>query len=129
MIAAFAYRGGRGRWLSAGMVVYPVLLLVFATFRTLPLSLAALVGVGWGGMVLYNMANTLLQVHVPDALRGRVMSIYSLIMFGGMPLGALWAGALAAVIGAPQTIVVSALVSLAFAVLFWIRAPQLRRLA
>jgi MFS family permease len=129
MIAAFAYRGGRGRWLTAGMVVYPVLLLVFATFRTLPLSLAALVGVGWGGMVLYNMANTLLQVHVPDALRGRVMSIYSLIMFGGMPLGALWAGALAAVIGAPLTIVVSALVSLAFAVLFWIRAPQLRRLA
>src|SRR5204863_134529 len=82
--------------------------------RALPLSVAALVGVGWGGMVLYNSANTLLQLHVPDALRGRVMSIYSLIMFGEMPLGALWAGTLAQFIGAPQTLVVSALIALVF---------------
>ncbi|HKY53926.1 MAG TPA: hypothetical protein VJM08_06445, partial [Anaerolineales bacterium] len=71
---------------------------------------------------------TLLQLNVPDEIRGRVMSISSMIMFGGMPLGALWAGALANVIGPPLTIVTGALISLAFAVLFWLRAPQLRRL-
>src|SRR5215211_5459739 len=66
MIAAFAYVGGRGRWLTIGTVVYPVVLLVFATVRTLPLSLAVLVCVGWGGMVLFNMANTLVQTHVSN---------------------------------------------------------------
>jgi MFS family permease len=128
MIAALGHFWPRGRWLTIGMVVYPTLVLVFAGIRTLPLSLVALAGVGWGGMVLYNMANTLLQMHVSDELRGRVMSIYSLVMFGGMPLGALWAGTLAQFIGAPLTLVVSALIALVCAGVFWIRVPQLRRL-
>jgi MFS family permease len=128
MIAALGYLGRRGRWLTIGMFVYPLLLLVFAAVRSVPLSLVALVGVGWGGMVLYNMANTLLQTHVSDEFRGRVMSIYSMIMFGGMPLGALWAGTVAQFLGAPLTLTLSALVALAFAVLFWVYVPQLRRL-
>ena len=64
-----------------------------------------------------------------DELRGRVMSIYSLTFFGGMPLGALWSGALGHVIGAPLTIVVGALIVLGFAVLLWIRMPQVRQLS
>jgi len=128
MIAALSQSARRGRWLTIGMVWYPALVLIFAGVRALPLSVVALVGVGWGGMVLYNTANTLLQLHVPDGLRGRVMSIYSLIMFGGMPLGALWAGTLAQFIGAPQTLVVSALIALVLAALFWLQVPQLRRL-
>jgi predicted MFS family arabinose efflux permease len=79
-------------------------------------------------MVVYNMANTLVQMHVPDELRGRVMSIYSLIMFVGMPLGALWAGTAAEFIGAPLTIIVGAAIALLFALLFWVLMPQLRRI-
>src|SRR6266508_3354016 len=67
-IAAFGHFGGRGRWLTIGTFVYPLVVLVFAAVRTLPLSLAVLVGVGWGGMVIFNMANTLVQTHVSDAL-------------------------------------------------------------
>ena len=128
MIAAIAHRGRRGRWLTIGTFVYPVLLLGFASARVLPLSLAVLVGIGWGGVVIFNMANTLVQTHVSDALRGRVLSIYSLTFFGGMPLSALWAGALANFIGAPLTLAVSALIALVCAVLFWVRVPQLRQL-
>jgi MFS family permease len=128
MIAAVGHWGGKGRWMTIGMFVYPLCVLILAGVRTLPLSLVVLVGVGWGGMVFYNMANTLLQTHVADELRGRVMSIYSLIMFGGIPLGALWAGTVAHFIGAPLTLVVSAVIALAFAGFFWIITPQLRRL-
>jgi MFS family permease len=129
MIAAVAHRGGRGRWLTLGTFVYPVLLLGFAGVRALPLSLALLLGVGWGSMVVFNMANNLVQTQVTDELRGRVMAIYSLTFFGGMPLGALLAGALAQVIGSPLTVVVSAAITLACAALFWIAAPRLRALA
>jgi MFS family permease len=128
MIAALGYYGRRGRWLTTGTFVYPILLIAFAAARWLPFSLLVLVGVGWGGMVIFNMGNTLVQTHVSDEFRGRVMSIYTLTFFGGMPLGALWAGALAQYIGAPLTVVVSALISLVFAVLFWARVPELRRL-
>jgi len=79
-------------------------------------------------MLVFNMANTLLQTHVSDELRGRVMSIYSLTFFGGMPLGALWSGALAHAIGAPLTIVVGALVVVGFAVRLWILTPHVRQL-
>jgi MFS family permease len=128
MIAALSHRWRRGRMLTIGTFVYPLLLLAFAFARWLPLSLMVLVGVGWGGVVIFNMANTLVQTHVPDELRGRVLSIYSLTFFGGMPLGALWAGALARFIGAPLTLVVSTLIALVCAALFWVRVPQLRQL-
>jgi fucose permease len=65
---------------------------------------------------------------VSDELRGRVMSIYSLTFFGGMPLGALGSGALGTSIGAPLAIVVGALIVLGFAILLWLRMPQVRRL-
>ncbi len=52
MLAALSHRGRRGRWLTIGMFWYPAFVLVFAGFRVLPLSLAARMGVGWGGMVV-----------------------------------------------------------------------------
>ena len=128
-IAALAHRGGRGRWLTTATFVYPILLLGFSGARVVPLALALLVGVGLSGILIFNMANTLVQSHVSDQLRGRVMSIYTLTFFGGMPLGALWSGALAQFIGAPLTIVVSSLLSLLCAAFFWLRVPHLRELA
>ncbi|MCW5854246.1 MAG: MFS transporter [Anaerolineae bacterium] len=129
LIASLAHLGQRGRWLTLGTFWYPALILVFALTRTLPLSMAALVGVGLGGMMVYNMANALVQSQVSDEFRGRVMSVYSLIMFGGMPLGSLWAGTAAHFLGAPLTLTLGAGVALACAAAFWFLAPQLRRLS
>lgn len=129
MIASMGVFIRRGRLLTIGTFVYPLLLIVFAFVQWLPLSLVVLAGVGWGAMVVFNMANTLVQTQVTDVLRGRVMGVYTLTFFGGMPLGALWAGALANYIGAPQTIVISGLISLAFALVFWVFTPRLRALA
>jgi len=44
-------------------------------------------------------ANTLVQSMVPDALRGRIMSMFTLVLMGAMPLGNLLIGALAGLIG------------------------------
>jgi MFS family permease len=128
MLAAVGHQGRGGRWLTIGTVAYPALVLVFTAVRTLPLAVVALIGVGWGGIVLYTSANTLIQAQVPDAFRGRVMSIYSMLMFVGMPAGALWAGVVAQFIGVPLTLVLNASIGLCFALLFWLRAPGLRRL-
>jgi MFS family permease len=90
--------------------------------------LLVLVGVGWGFMILFNMANALVQTHVSDELRGRVMSIYTLGFFGMTPVGALLAGAMAEITSEPITVVLGALVTLGFAVWLWVRVPQLRAL-
>ena len=43
-------------------------------------------------MVQMAASNTLLQAMVPDALRGRVMALYSMMFMGMAPFGALFAG-------------------------------------
>jgi Transmembrane secretion effector len=96
--------------------------------RWLPLSLLVLIGVGWGTMLVLNIANILGQLNVPDQLRGRVMSIYTLGLFGTFPLGALMSGTLAEGIGEPATVALGALVMLAFAGFLWLRMPRLRSL-
>lgn len=63
-----------------------------------------------------------------DALRGRVMGIYSLAFFGFMPLGGLAAGALADHIGAPLTVALAAAVVLLVAAAVRAFQPGLSRL-
>ncbi len=128
MIAWLGRINYKGKLLTSGLFAFPGLLLLFALARWLPLSLLALVGVGWGFMVLFNMANTLIQTLVSDQLRGRVVSVYTLSFFGLMPLGALLAGSVAEIIGEPLTIILSALISFGFAVFLWLRVPALRGL-
>jgi MFS family permease len=128
MIVSLARIKIKGKLMTLGSLVFPTLLLVWSALRWLPLSLLVLVGVGWGMMFVLNIANILGQLHVPDHLRGRVMSIYTLCFFGMFPLGALLSGTMAEVIGEPTTVALGALVMLAFAGLLWLRVPQLRAL-
>jgi MFS family permease len=55
-------------------------------------------------MVEMAASNTLIQSMIPNRLRGRVMSVYSMMFMGMAPVGALVAGALAAPLGAPATV-------------------------
>ena len=128
MIASFARFKMKGKLLTLGSLIFPVLLLIWSAMRWLPLSLVVLFGVGWGTMLVLNIANILGQLHVPDPLRGRVMSIYALSFFGMFPLGALLSGTVAEVIGEPATVALGASVALGFGGLLWLRAPQLRTL-
>ncbi|MFO7623563.1 MAG: MFS transporter [Anaerolineales bacterium] len=128
MIASLGAFQARGKLLTLGSFAFPSLLLIFTWARSLPLSLVLLVGVGWGFMVLVNLSNSLVQTQVPDELRGRVMSIFTLSFFGVFPIGSLIAGAVADVIGEPATVLLGALIILAFAGLGWWRFPQIRKL-
>jgi MFS family permease len=127
MLAAIGGYFRRGKLVTLGSLVMPLVLLVFTAMRWLPLSLLTLVGVGWGFLVFANSANALVQNVVPDELRGRVMSIYTLAFFGLMPVGSLLAGALAAGIGEPLTVAIGALVLLVFSGWVWVKVPELRQ--
>ena len=128
LIASLGRFKFKGKLLTIGSLVFPVALILFAQVRALPLSLLTLFIAGWGYMSLFNMGNVLIQTHVDDELRGRVMSVYALAFGGLMPLGALLAGTLADQVGSPTTVVTGALITLALAVSVWWRAPKLRAL-
>jgi predicted MFS family arabinose efflux permease len=118
----------KGRLLTFGSIAFPVLLFAFAFTRWLPLSLLMLAGIGAGAILVMNLCNALVQTIVPDALRGRVMGIYTLTFFGMMPLGALWIGMVAQHAGAPAAVLVAAVASLATSALVWLKVPAVRRL-
>lgn len=127
MIASLGGFNYRGRLLTFGSFVFPILLLMYSLVRSIPLSLLMLIGVGWGFMLFINLSNALIQTIVPDELRGRVMSIFTLSFFGLFPLGSLLAGQAASFIGEQTTVTISAVIMLGFAVVAYLRFPQLRR--
>lgn len=98
--------------LMAGSLLATVLLVVFGLSKTLWLAYATMAIVSYGFVLCFATSNTLMQIHVPDNLRGRVMSIYTLMFIGTIPFGSLFAGWLAKFVGAPHAIVVCALISL-----------------
>jgi len=118
----------RGRLMTFGTFSFSIMLLVFAFVRWLPLSLLTLCCVGVAQILFLNLANGSVQTLAPDALRGRVMSIYSLILFGFFPIGSLLAGSFAQHFGSPLTVVLGALVSLVVVTLTWVFMPELRAL-
>ena len=63
---------------------------------------------GAASQVFSTNINTTLQVIVPDELRGRVLSIYFLLMAGSTPIGGYLTGRLAESIGVAETLVIEA---------------------
>ncbi len=127
-IASLGHFNFKGKLLMIGTLVFPVSLLIFAQIRWLPLVLLVLVGSGMALILVMNLANALVQNLVPDALRGRVMSVYSMTFFGLMPIGALLIGVLAEYTNEPLAVMIGGLVSLVFAGAIWVFAPQIRAL-
>jgi len=67
----------------------------------LPLSVALLLGLGFSAITMTATANNTVQQRAPDALRGRVLSVYLTAFSGSVPLGGLFAGSVARALGAP----------------------------
>jgi predicted MFS family arabinose efflux permease len=127
LLAYWSGRKSRGRLWTLGSFVMPVMLFFFAWLRWLPLSLVTLIGVGWGFMMVMNNSQAIVQSLVHDNLRGRVMSVYTLIFFGSMPFGSLLAGSVAEWIGAPLTVTLGAILLLIMSVVAWVLLPDIRR--
>jgi len=128
LIASLGRFKFRGKLLTFGSFAFPVLLVIFAFIRWEPLSMLFLFGIGFALILVFNLANAAVQTLTPDALRGRVMSIYSLTFFGSMPLGALLIGWMATKAGEPTTIVINALITLTYASILLVFMPKLRKL-
>ena len=125
-LAALAPRVRRGRLVALAAPAFGLMVVAFTLARWLPLALLCLALAGFA-MILNNAAtNTLLQGLVPDALRGRVMSMWTTVFVGFAPLGALAMGAAAGRVGAPAAAALGgALASVATGWTLW-RTPAVR---
>ena len=87
-------------------------MVLLALSRSLPISLLIMVLAGWGLIAMAATTNTVIQLTVPDQLRGRVMSVYTTVFAGSSPIGAIFAGAVAATAGVAVALGVGGLLAL-----------------
>ena len=116
-----------GLLLLISLATFALLLAAFGVSRSLPVSIAIMGLLGGAQAIYLATNNTLIQLAVPDALQGRVMSVY-MTTWGLIPLGVLPQGILADWFGAPIVTAGCGLLSCAVVATMAIRSPALRRL-
>jgi MFS family permease len=117
---------GYGRTVAFAAIGLGLSLVAFSVAGQLWLAVALLIPVGFAMMTQMAASNTLIQSMVPDALRGRVMAIYSMMFMGMAPLGALLGGFLADRIGAGSTVALGGACCVAGGLLLLGRLPAIR---
>jgi len=113
-------------WIPSAAAVFSLSLGGFAASGQMWLSCAMLFIAGFAVMIQVGASNTLIQSMVPDHLRGRAMSVYSMMYIGIGPFGAMAAGFAAGGFGARFTILAGAVVCLLASGLFALRLSSIR---
>jgi MFS family permease len=109
-------------------MAFGALITGFALSRVFWLSNMFLFFAGAALLMVFSMTASLVQLIVPDHLRGRVMSIYMVAFRGGMPLGSLASGYLASRASAPAVLAVNGILLSLVAVYFLVRSNGVREL-
>ena len=117
---------GLGKWISVCCAGFGISLMLFSFSTSFWLSVFLLMPVGYFIMLQMASSNTLIQVMVPDALRGRAMAVYSMMFMGMAPIGALLGGALSDRLGAPITVAIGGFASVLGAWWFSVQLPKIR---
>jgi MFS family permease len=117
---------GLGKVVAYSATAQGASLVLFSASHWYWISCAILAVSGFTMMMQFTATNTLIQAMVPDQLRGRVMSLYSMMFLGMSPIGSLLAGALADHIGAPVTVAIGGLASCLGGLAFARKWPSMR---
>lgn len=93
-VAAFGHIQNKGRTALLTLIALGVFMTGFGLSRSLLLSCLLLFMASAALVAVFAMISSLVQLIAPDAMRGRVMSVYNVAFRGGMPIGSLISGEL-----------------------------------
>ena len=115
-----------GRIVPSAAILFGFSLVILSFSKTFSLSLLLMLFIGMGMMLQTAASNTVLQTITDDDKRGRVMSFYTMAVMGTAPFGSLMAGFLAKTIGTPKTLLAGGVITIAGAIIFLKRLPELK---
>jgi MFS family permease len=118
-VATYGSRMSPRRLIFGGLWLFSSMLVLLSIVRWFPLVLLCLMASGWGMLLCFSTSNTVVQLSVSDAMRGRVMGVWALVFGGLMPLGGLESGFLSQAVGVPWTIATGAVVCAAAGLVAW----------
>ena len=127
MATLFSSSSKKGRRVILGQIAFIIPLIVLGYVTRLNISLLLLLVIGWGTVTQLVTMNTLIQLKVPNELRGRVFSIYLWALQGVAPFGSLLIGWIAQNWGFSLSALVGGVVSLIGVGSLHLRNPDVRR--
>jgi len=127
MVAWFSHSHGKGRQAIFGATTFGFLLITFALSKSYLFSLVLAFALGVTSQFYMTTISAILQLNLPDQLRGRVMGLYGLV-WELMPVGGMIAGAIAEYAGAPVAISAGGIMVAGMAIAVALRLPAIRRL-
>lgn len=117
----------KGLFMFISGLIFASALLCFSFSRNFYVSVVILAFAGWGAISLFAVANSFIQLATPDVLRGRVMSVYTLVFLGFAPIGNAIVGFMSNIFGTPHTLFISSLICLLTVIRFSGYLQGLRR--
>ena len=115
-----------GRVLIYSIIVFGCATITFSLSTSLWISLFALFIYGAADMVSMNIRQIIVQLVTPNNMRGRVMSVHSVITTGSNELGDFRAGLSATLIGTIPAIMVGGILTVSLSVIWWYLFPGLK---
>lgn len=125
-LASFSGFKRKGMLLTLGQFGFILALIAISFVRSLPLALPIILVLGWGTVTQLATMNTLIQLEVPDHLRGRVFSTYLWALQGIAPFGSLAIGWMAQTWDVPTTALIVGLLCLVVIGVTHLRNPNVR---
>lgn len=126
-LSSYGQMRRRGLFLAIGQFLFASGLILISLTQQLAIVLVLIAILGWGLVSQLATMNTLIQVEVPDSLRGRVFSVYLWAVQGVAPFGSLFIGWLAQQYGVSQAALAAGCICLASATLIHLKYPVVRR--
>ncbi len=127
MLTLFGNFSRKGLWMTAGQFAFSLALIGIALSHNLSSTLLMMMLFGWGTVTALANSNMVIQLVVPDALRGRVISTYLWALQGIAPFGSLLIGTIAQAAGVPLAALLAGMVCLSFYAVMVLRAPTVRK--
>ncbi|WP_291099911.1 MULTISPECIES: MFS transporter [unclassified Flavobacterium] len=104
--------------LAKNTFLFGIGLLLFSQTNFYPLALLFLLFGSFGMMSVWTITNTIVQVNVHNEFRGRVISIYLMILTATVPIGSLLVGSVSHYIGVQTTILIQAILAMIISVFY-----------
>jgi len=116
-----AFRGDvqdKTKFMSLSALCFSILLFIFSLMDNFFVAISILVFIGWSLVSFFAIANSYIQLSVPDNLRGRAMSVYTFVFLGTAPVGNSIIGTAANAFGTTATVGMIAVVCFLTAIVF-----------
>jgi MFS family permease len=128
IMTKFPLKKNQGRLMLQAVALFGICIIVFAISKSFWLSFTALFFAGVFDGLSVVVRSTIIQLYVPDEMRGRVSSVNSMFINSSNELGQFESGLAAKIMTTVPSVIFGGCMTILVVSIAWLKAPKLRKL-